>query len=606
MAEDLLAHYQRELTYVRRLAGEFADAHPKIAGRLRLSGEATDDPFVARLIEAFAYLNARIRTKLDDDFPELTDALLGVLYPHYLAPIPSMAIARFDAQPDLAKPYVVPTGTEVVTETVGGEPCRFRTAYPTTLWPIALDTAVLGARPMPAPANPRAAGAAAVLRLGLRCLSPDMTFSALGIEELRFYLAGPPQQSLPLYELIHNNCLSIALADGPTDPAPVILPPEVIRPVGFETQEGLLPYPARSHLGYRLLSEYFAFPEKFLFADIGGLEAKTLLNAGNRLEIYLYLSRSLPDLERGLGPEALALGCTPVVNLFPQRAEPVRVTQATTEYRIVPDARRPLATEIFAVERVRGTDPQGTATEFEPFYAARHAAGSDVKPAYWHASRRAGPPGDNGTDVFLTLVDEAFDPAEPPAMTLSVDTTCLNRDLPSRLPFGGGHPRLTMAESASAIRTIACLTPPTATLRPRTGRHGRWRLVSHLALNHLSLTGDAEGTRALREILKLYDFRDAAETRAVIGSILAVSSRRGSARMPDDPLGGFARGVDVAIEFDGERFAAAGLYLFASVLERFLGLYCSINAFSRLTATIRGRPAPLKRWPPRAGETVLL
>ncbi|WP_026872196.1 type VI secretion system baseplate subunit TssF [Inquilinus limosus] len=603
MAEDLLTHYQRELTYIRRLAGEFADAHPKIAGRLRLSGEATDDPFVARLIEAFAYLNARVRTKLDDDFPELTDALIGVLYPHYLAPIPSMAIARFDCQADMTGPYHLPPGMEINTETVAGDTCLFRTAYPLTLWPIALDTVAFGARPMTAPPNPRAAGAAAILRVGLRCLGDAATFSSLGIDNLRFYLSGPAQQALPLYELIHNNCVSVALADGPTDPNPVILPPRAIKPVGFGPDEGLLSYPARSHLGYRLLTEYFAFPEKFLFFDLEGLEAKTLMDAGRRLEIFFYLNRGSADLERSIGQDSLALGCSPIVNLFPLRAEPIAVTQLASEYRVVPDSRRPVSTEVYSIESVEGSDTQGQATRFEPFYAMHHGGGQK---AYWHATRRPGRRGEGGTEVFLSLVDEAFDPAARPGMTLSTEILCLNRDLPSRLPFGGGQPRLAPAEAPAALRGITCMTPPTPTLRPALGKHGRWRLVSHLALNHLSLTDDAGGLEALREILRLYDFRDAPETRAIIDSVLKVSSRRGSARMPGDALGGFARGVDVTIEFEGERFSAAGLYLFASVLERFLGLYCSVNSFSRLTATIRGRPQPLKRWPARAGETVLL
>ncbi|WP_395673230.1 type VI secretion system baseplate subunit TssF [Inquilinus sp.] len=602
MAEDLLAHYQRELTYIRRLAGEFAAAHPTIAGRLRLSGEATDDPFVARLIEAFAYLNARVRTKLDDDFPELTDALIGILYPHYLSPIPSMTIARFDCAPDLTAATRLPAGFEVNTETVAGDTCLFRTAYPVTLWPIALDTVAFGARPMAAPPNPRAAGTAAILRIGLKCLGDATTFSSLGVDQLRFYLSGPAQQALPLYELIHNNCVSVALAEGPTDPNPVILPPRSIKAVGFAADEGLLPYPARSHLGYRLITEYFAFPEKFLFFDLEGIEAKTLMESGKRLEIFLYLNRTSADLERSIGVESLAIGCTPMVNLFPLRAEPIAVNQATVDYRVVPDSRRPMATEVYSIQGVEGADAQGQSTRFEPFYAMRPGG----RRAYWHADRRPGRPGDPGTEVFLSLVDEAFDPAAPAGMTLSTEILCLNRDLPSRLPFGGGHPRLTPVEAPAAVRRVQCLTPPTPTLRPALGKHGRWRLISHLALNHLSLTDDAGGLDALREVLKLYDFRGAPETQAIIDSLLKVSSRRGSARIPGDALGGFARGVDVAVEFDGERFAAAGLYLFASVLERFLGLYCSVNSFSRLTATVRGRPQPLKRWPARSGETVLL
>lgn len=602
MAEDLLAHYQRELTYIRRLAGEFADAHPTIAGRLRLSGEATDDPFVARLIEAFAYLNARVRTKLDDDFPELTDALIGVLYPHYLSPIPSMSIVRFDCAPDLTAAYQLPAGFEVNTETVAGDTCLFRTAYPVTLWPIAIDTVAFGARPMAAPPNARAAGTTAILRIGLKCLGDAVTFSSLGLDRLRFYLSGPAQQALPLYELIHNNCVSVALAEGPTDPNPVILPARAIKPVGFGADEGLLPYPARSHQGYRLISEYFAFPEKFLFFDLEGIEAKTLMQSGKRLEIFLYLNRTSADLERSVGVESLAIGCSPIVNLFTLRAEPIAVNQATADYRVVPDSRRPMATEVYSIVEVEGSDAQGQSTRYEPFYAMRGGG----RRAYWHADRRPGRPGDPGTEVFLSLVDEAFDPAATTGTTLSTEILCLNRDLPSRLPFGGGHPRLTPAEAPAAVRRVQCLTPPTPTLRPSLGKHGRWRLISHLALNHLSLTDDAGGLDALRQILKLYDFRDAPETQAIIDSLLKVSSRRGSARIPGDALGGFARGVDVTIEFDGERFTATGLYLFASVLERFLALYCSVNSFSRLTARVRGRPQPLKRWPARAGETVLL
>src|SRR5262249_7054162 len=155
------------------------------------------DPHVARLIEAFAFLTARVRRKLDDDFPELTEALLNVLYPHYLTPIPSMAITQMTCQRDLAASQLVPAGVEIETEPVGGETCRFRTAYPVTLWPIAIESASLRGRPIVAPANPQAPGAVAVLRLTLRCLADEMTFTKLGPERLRFFLRGQTQQVLP-------------------------------------------------------------------------------------------------------------------------------------------------------------------------------------------------------------------------------------------------------------------------------------------------------------------------------------------------------------------------------------------------------------------------
>ena len=602
MVDELLPYYNRELTYIRRLAAEFAEAHPKIAGRLRLSADSVEDPYVARLIEGFAFLNARIRHKLDDDFPELTDALLGVLYPHYLAPIPSMSIVRFASQPDLTSPYDLPRGTEIETETVGGESCVFRTCYPVELWPIQIEAATLTGRPLVAPANHRAGGAVASLRLTLTCMTQEMTFTELGPDRLRFFLRGQPQQVYPLYELIMNNTVSVALADSASDPEPVILGPDCIKPVGFDRDEGVLSYPARSFVGYRLLTEYFTFPEKFLFFDITRLSAKTLLEAGNKLEIFLYINRASTDLERSVSEETFALGCTPMVNLFQQQAEPIQLSHAISEYRVVPDARRPAATEVYSVDSVVATSPDGAEVDYVPFYSVKHANGSEGPQTFWHASRRSAGRRDPGTEVYLSLVDLDFNPAAVSDWVVTIGTTCLNRDLPAKLPYGGGHPQLQLVEGASPVASLTCVTPPTATLRPPMGDRGRWRLISHLSLNHLSLTDGEEGVEALRDILKLYDFRDSAETRAVIDSILSVRSKLGVARAPARDMGAFCRGVDVTVDFDAQRFSGSGLFLLASVLERFLALYCSINSYTRLTATVQGRPGVLRKWPPRAGD----
>ena len=602
MVDELLPYYNRELTYIRRLAAEFAEAHPKIAGRLRLSADAVEDPYVARLIEGFAFLNARIRHKLDDDFPELTDALLGVLYPHYLAPIPSMSIVRFASEPDLTTSYHIPKGTELETETVGGEPCLFRTCYPVELWPIQIEAAALTGRPLVAPANPRAGGAVASLRLTLTCLNPEMTFTELGPDRLRVFLRGQPQQVYPLYELIMNNTVSVALADSASDSEAVILGPDCIKPVGFDREEGMLSYPARSFVGYRLLTEYFTFPEKFLFFDITGLSAKTLVEAGNKLEVFLYMNRASTDLERSVSDETFALGCTPIVNLFHQQAEPIQLSHAISEYRVVPDARRPAATEVYSIDSVIATSPDGEEIDYVPFYSVKHGNGSEGPQTFWHATRRPAGRRDPGTEVFLSLVDLDFNPAASSDWVVTVGTTCLNRDLPSKLPYGGGHPQLQLVEGASPVASLSCVTPPTSTLRPPMGDRGRWRLISHLSLNHLSLTDGEEGVEALRDILKLYDFRDSAETRAVIDSILSVRSKLGVARAPARDMGAFCRGVDVSVEFDAQRFSGSGLFLLASVLERFLALYCSINSYTRLTATVQGRPGVLRKWPPRAGD----
>ena len=601
MDDELLAYFNRELNYLRPLQAEFAEGHPKIAERLRLSADAIEDPHVRRMIDAVAFLTARVHRKLDDDFPELTDALLEVLYPHYLAPIPAMAILQMEPRKGLTGMSEVEAGTELTAEGPGGEACRFRTAYPTELWPITIDQAALAGRPVPAPVNPYAPNAAAVLTLTLGCIDPTMRFDKLQPDRLRFYLRGQPQVTRPLYELIMTSTVSIALADKRNDPAPVFLGRDHLHSVGFDPEHAVLPAQPRSFPGYRLLTEYFAFPEKFLFFELSGLGAKTLRSAGQKLEVFLYLDRGNAGLERAVSAESFALGCTPVVNLFHQRAEPIKLSNHLSEYRILPDARRQMTTEVYAVERVVASAPGGAVAEYAPFYRPEHGGDRDER-RYWHAARKPGSPGDPGSEVYLSVVDLGFDPAAESNWTLSVDIACLNRDLPSRLPFGGGQPKVQLVEGSTEVEHPQLLTAPTPTLRPPLGRGARWRLVSHLNLNHLSLTGDAE---PMREILRLYNFRDSAETRAVIEGILSVREEPATARVKGVPTG-ICRGIEVTLEL-AEGLAATGDgYLLAAVLERFLGLYVSVNGFTRLTARFRSRPDALRRWPARAGTRVLL
>jgi type VI secretion system protein ImpG len=607
MSDALLPYYNRELEAIRRLAGEFAEAHPKIAGRLRLAPNAIDDPHVARLIEGAAFLAARVHHRLDDEFPELTDALLGVLYPHYLAPVPSAAIVQCQPQPDLALPARLPAGVVLETEPVRSETCRFRTAWPLTLWPIEVESIRLAGLPLSAPANPLAAGAVAVLRIVLKCRSPDASFAGLGVDRLRFFLHGAPNVVLPLYELLCAHTLSIAYAEGPADAAAVILPAAAIEPVGFAPEEALLPWPARSFVGFRLLTEYFAFPEKFLFIDFARIEAKTLLSGGNCMEIFVYLDRTLPELERAVGADALVLGCTPIINLFPQRCEPISLTHTETEYRIVPDARRPAAMEVWQIERVRETRADGSSSLWRPFYRLSNAdPEKDAVDSFYHAVRRETAAPADGTEVYIAPHEPGFDPGAVAASVLSIDALCFNRDLPAALPFGGNRPELRLIEGAPAVAHISCLTAPAPTLRRPLRERRFWHLVSHLSLGHLSVVGGAEGAAALREVLRLYDLKESAEARTAIDALVGVTASPGTARVPGARAGSFCRGLDVTLEFDPRAWQDGGLYLLAAVLDRFLALHTTVNSFVRTTAILRGRSGRAAAWPPRAGMRVIL
>jgi type VI secretion system protein ImpG len=606
-SDTLLPYYDRELNAVRRLAADFAAAHPKIAGRLRLTLDAVEDPHVARLLEGIAFLAARVHHRLDDEFPELTDALLGVLYPHYLAPVPSAAILQLQLQPDLALPVQLDAGIALETEPVRGEPCHFQTAWPLTLWPVEIESVRLSGLPLTAPTNPLATGALSVLRIALKCSSPDASFANLGVDRLRFFLRGAANVALPLYELLCAHTISLAYADGPADPSPVILAATAIEPAGFAPDEALLPWPARSFVGFRLLTEYFAFPEKFLFVDFTRIDAKTLLSGGTRMEIFVYLDRALPELERTIGADTLALGCVPIINLFTQRCEPIPLTHTETEYRIVPDARRPMAMEVWQVERVRETGPSGGSRPWRPFYRLTSADPEiDAPGGFYHAVRHDTTPPLSGSEVYIAPHDPDFDAAVAAETVLSIDALCFNRDLPAALPFGGGRPEIRLVEHSSAVARIICLTAPTMTLRPPLRERRFWHLVSHLSLGHLSVVGGPEGAAALREVLRLYDLRNSEESRVAIDALVGVSAVPGAARVPGARVGAFCRGLDVTLEFDQRVWQDAGLYLLASVLDRFLALHATVNSFVRTAAVLRGRSGRAGAWPARAGMRVLL
>jgi type VI secretion system protein ImpG len=606
MSDAFLPYYNRELAALRTLAGEFAEAHPKVAGRLRLSPDAVDDPHVARLLEGVSFLAARAQQRLDDEFPELTDALLGSLFPHYLAPVPSAAVIQLACQPDLRVPAVVPAGTALRTDPIQGVPCRFRTSYDTTLWPVEIESARLTGMPLAAPAHPDAAGARSSLRIVLRTSDPETSFAELGVDRLRCFLRGAFDQSLPLYELLCGHVIGIALADNQNDPLPTLLPPGSIRPVGFAPEEALYPWSARSFSGFRLLTEYFALPEKFLFVDLCGLDARTLIHERNRLEIFVYFDRPAADLERRLQPDCLALGCTPMVNLFPQPCEPVPLTHQRTEYPVAADNRRPKAFEIWSVERVRELRGDGSARPWRPFYRHPAVEQAEEEPSgYYTVIRRQTPGTVTGTDVFLAPFDPALAVDQPADTVLSVDALCTNRDLPAELPFGGGQPRLHLAEGVSAVRGVTCLTAPTPSLRAPLREHRSWRLVSHLSLGHLSIVGGPAAADSLREVLRLYDLRDTVESRALIAGLVGVRSKPGTARVPGARPGGFCRGIDVTLEFDARAWETAGLFLLATVLERFLALHATVNSFVRTTAVLQGQSGAVAAFPPRAGARVL-
>lgn len=612
MRDELLLYYERELNFLRQMGAEFADKYPKIAGRLVLEADKCEDPHVERLLEAFAFLAARVHLKIDDEFPEITEALISILYPHYIRPLPSMSIAQLHLDAERGGPVTpqkVPRNSLLNSRPVGGVPCQFRTCYETTAWPLSV-TAAEWTSPDRLSPPVKSLDAAAAVRVEIAG-PPEVLLPKIGLGTLRLFLNGDANLVYTLYELLFCNTTQILIRD-PSNPKlrPVILRPDAIQAVGFGADEGMIPYPRRSFIGYRLLQEYFAFPDKFFFLDLTGLENVWMNGFKNKAEIIFLVSpfelnERRQVLELGISAKTFRLNCTPIINLFPQTCEPILMDQRKFEYPVVPDVRRPNAIEIFSVDEVVSINPQTRdVMKYEPFYSFRHSPVKDKAQTFWLAHRRAsGKASDEGTEIYLSLVDLSTRPLHPDADALTVRATCSNRDLPSRLPFGNEAGDFDLL-GGIAIKRIVALRKPTNTLRPAVGKSLLWRLMSHLSLNYLSLVED--GVEAFKEILKLYNFSGSSYAEKQVEGIRSVASERHFARLISENGITFARGTRVNLEVDEEQFVGGGVYLFGAVLERFLALYTSLNSFSQLTLRSSMRKEIVQEWPPRAGQIILM
>ena len=615
MREELLEYYERELTYLRQMGAEFARKYPRVAGRLLLDPDSCEDPHVERLIESFAFLSARVHLRIDDDFPELNEGLLNLVFPGYLRPTPSMTIVEIQQDQGQGKKTAgarVPKDTVMVTKgTVDGLACRFRTSFDVELWPLTVTEAEWRRPEMMAwPAiSSGATQAYSAARLRLKCF-PDVTLAGLGLERLRFHLAGDASMVFNLYEMLSSRCVEIQLRD-PADRSRVIsLGRENLRMVGLEPEECVLPSDRRSQSGHVLLQEYFSFPEKFLFFDLSGLEALSASGFGTEAEILFLFSRFEKSerqqiLELGVSARTFRLGCTPILNLFRQATEPILLSQARHDYRIIPDARNQSMMEIYSIDEVVAANPKLRQTvPLDPLYAYRFQIREEKNRAYWSASRKQNPLGEREPSaVYISVVDQNGRLAHPDADVLSIVTQCTNYELPSRLTFGNEAGDFD-AVGQPAAKCVVALRRPTPSLDPPTGKGMMWRLISQLSLNYLSLTEG--GRKALQEILRLHDFHGTVAGENQVGAITKLSASPHFA-MVESPYGLVsARGTLVQIELDEQQFAGGGAYLFASVVDRFLAGYASMNSFVQLEVRTNQRKEVLGRWQPRAGTQVLL
>jgi type VI secretion system protein ImpG len=621
MDPRLLRYYNQELQHVRETGAEFAAAYPKIAGRLGMDGMECADPYVERLLEGFAFLSARVQMKMDAQHPVFTQHLLRMLYPQYLAPVPSMTVVEMTPDSGESLPgegHLVSRGTALRSQIGFGErtACEYRTAHAVNLLPLSLDEARYFSSPaaiaaaglgVPPGSSPRAA-----LRLRFK-LSAGVQMDALSFDELPVFFAGAGDLAGLLYEQVLGNGMGFSVMAG-----------EIVRhtrkasiePRGFTDAEALLPVSDRSFSGYRLLQEYFACPQRFQFAAFTGLRRLLPRSSATSFDIVIWLDRAVARLDKSVDASYLRLFCTPAINLFPRRSDRIHLRDGAGEYHVLADRTRPMDFEVYDVEDVQGFgDSQEPEQTFFPFYGGNARTWHQPASAFYtlrreprvasQRQRRDGPRSSYvGGEVFLSLVDGREAPYASNLRQLGMRLLCSNRDLPLHMPVGKGSTDL-MLDTDAPVRSIRCVAGPT---RPRAAMaegQAAWKLVSHLQLNYLSLLEHDDGAAALREMLLLYSDEYDAGSRRLIEGLREVRSAPIVRRLPIAGPVTYGRGLEIRLTCEDQAFEGTGAFLFGSVMQNFFARYVSLNSFTETVLHTLERNE-VARWTARSGTRPIL
>jgi type VI secretion system protein ImpG len=618
MDPRLLNYYNKELQYLREMGAEFAQAYPKIASRLSLDEFECADPYVERLLEGFSFLAARIQLKLDEEFPHFTQHLMERIFPHYLAPTPSMMMVQFQCDlldPSLGDGFVLPRHAMLRSRLGKGHqtPCIYRTAQDVILWPISIKR--VDYLPTPAAITltgiGKPADAKAAIRFRLETTG-DIPFNRLGLDRLPLFLTGGTSAQ-HAFEALAGHTLRLAARPPETETYRTSIQKNPIRIMGFEQQEALLPYGPRSFQGYRFLAEYFALSERFMFVELSDLQSVISGCDQQQLELFALLDKSDPQLEGALSEAHFLLYCTPAINLFPKRADRIHLSDSRAEHHILPDRTRPMDYEVYEVTQVKGI---GSNTEqsqtFYPFYASNDLIASDQPRTYYVTHRqprllsskqqREGARSNYiGSELFISIVDADQAPYQSDMRQLAVNTLCTNRDLTLHIPLGQGDSSFTL-DSSTPVNQIRCIGVPTSP-KPSTAQGATsWRIINHLSLNYLSLAGESQeqSTAALKDFLQLYADTSDPALRKQIDGVVSIQTRPVNRRLPSPGPISFGHGLEITLTLDESSFEGGSAFLFGAILDQFFCKYTSINSFTE-TVVVTQQRGEIMRWPVRLG-----
>ena len=630
MDPRLLNLYEQELRYFRESSSEFARAFPKIAHRLGIEGQEVADPYVERLIEATAFLSARVNLKLDAEYPRFTGHLLDIVYPNFLAPTPAMAVVSFSPDLDdanLATGPKLPRGAGLRARQAVGQNthCEFRTSSALRIWPIEIQRAqyFTYAPDLPLATHPQSRAIRGGLRITLRATA-GLNFSQIALDELVLHLGGAEDVAWQLQECALGQPIGVMVRPlsptGALQDAAQSLPATAIQPVGFEDDEALLPVTATGFSGFRLLQEYFAFPQRFQFLRIAGLQPVLAAMPVVEVELVLLFSRGDAALEKLVSADNVQLHCVPVVNLFNKRLDRVPLTEGVSQFHLVPDRTRPQDFEVHTVTEVighgaPGADAAAAEQVFRPFYSAFHGT-RHSHPAYFTTTReprmlsvRQRTEGHRsshiGSEVYMQIVDPQQAPYAATLRQLAVAALCTNRDLPLLMPLGRDNDFDCV--DSFPVQRVRMVRGPSRPVSPVVSQGLGWRVVDHLALNYLSISDSTpeQGAAALRETLMLYATHADEMRQGQVRGLLSVRAKPVARRLPLKGPIAFGRGLEVTLEVDKDAFHGHSVFLFGAVMARFLARHVEVNHFVETVLRVAGKGETM-RWRPLCGTRQIL
>lgn len=627
MKDAFFKLYEEELRHIREMGADFCSQYPGKADRLGLNPDGCDDPFVERMIEGFAFLAARVRTRLDSEYGNFAESLLESVYPQMMAPLPSMTIIDITPDDKLTGPFLIPRGSVLTSDLSGGKDtrCEFRTAHDVMLQPLRISTTEPPSyydRDLDVLRLPQSAeNARAAITLRICHVQPGKAISSVeDLRELTLHIAGNMDESGAIYEELCAHCTQILLRSVPS--GMVAARERVIdlrdgslslTPLGFSPAEALLPVDARTFDGYRLLREYGVLPQRFMFLKVAGqaLARFTEECGENAFDVIFLLDRTGDELARFTKQSSFRLYATPAINLFERRTDLIPLTEQSDRAHVIVDRSRPLDYEIHQILEVFGSGERlPSSVRFQPFYRRDNDTGADDNFYTVHRERRTltrreireGLHRDYlGSEVFLHLVDSSKRVFGREIAALKVRALCTNRHLPLTMPYEPNSDKADLVfEAGVPVGRVKCLIRPTFPIHSPTEGRRSWDLINQLSLNYLSLTDGEEGAAALRSILDLSamgsDDQSFAWSKALRNVSAVADVRRRHAAGPVS----FVRGLVVTLTLDDVRLARHSPYTLGAVMARFLTRYVSINSFVE-TVVVTSKRGEIGRWPGTMG-----